>query len=143
MYKVTKQVIGEQAKAMYIPVNGYYSASFPTNNMKDKILTVIGYKNNRRTWEIEMELLDLMRDNPKIYYEAKLIKVLFVSYKDYLENTHKRYFLLDPTYDAIEISQEDGSKWLQMFDELFITRIEDIATMSAKKLIGYFENSSN
>lgn len=144
IYKVTRGLIGKGTKKeIYIPVNRYYSDSFPTNNMRGEILTVIGHKNNRRAWEIEMELLDLVRDNPMISYQAELIKVLFVSYKDYLGNTHKRYFLLEPIYDAIEISQENGSKWLQIFDTLSTTRSEDIETLSAKKLIGYFENSSN
>lgn len=73
-------------------MHGYYSASFPTGNIKGELETIVGHRNNEKLFSI---INTLQHEFPGKWQIAQPQTLLHISYEDSLKEVNNEYFLVD------------------------------------------------
>jgi hypothetical protein len=127
-FLIVDREVNSQNQTVYIPVNGYYFASFNHQTPVGKLVTYRGHLNNKHYGELHAKLLDGKTKKKYGFINLNLKHLVKVSFRDHNKKEQQIYF-----EDKKIVPKEKINSLLKIHKKIFAIDIENLTVDALMK----------
>lgn len=124
---------GYAQRVIRYPLNGYFGASFLSGSSKGTLVTLAGYKNNLKIFQLSKSLSEYS-EKTDISANLEVKTYLKLNYKDFLNREHEEYYFV-PHIGTKKLSVSEGVEIFKEFNETPLSSVQTLGRLNIDTLI--------
>lgn len=124
---------GYKNKNIRVPLLGYFTANSVTSKVKGRLVTIQGYLNNEKFFDLTQEILN-GPDTEERLIDVEIQVYVRINYEDFLHRNNEEYYYV-PYLQTKKMSQSEGEAIFKEHSEALLSNRVDFQNLSRNKVI--------